>query len=246
MVARSVSPSESKGQWHLHLPLPPAPGHVATEACAASVLAGPAGAGVGLGQDPRPGRHLGLLRRDWACGAWEEGTAEANVTLGGGGGSLLPLCLLRGSPALMVRDKFSLPTLGQGALVKYENSWRCPIKPPSLPPGLGPVGRRGMQSLGAAPGIPQPCCLLPRSRSRSQARGRDGLPPAPGPGLEHRGVAQQFLFESDGWSSTHVGPGAGWRPSNHVGLTYFWKEMADQSPRAARLQTFAGRGSRPS
>lgn len=83
-VARSVSPSGSKGQWHLHLPLPPAPGHVATEACAASVLAGPAGAGVGLGQDPRPGRYLGLLRRDWACGAWEEGMAEANVTPGGG------------------------------------------------------------------------------------------------------------------------------------------------------------------
>lgn len=64
--------------------LPPAPRHVATEACAASVLAGPAGAGVGLGQDPRPGRHLGLLRRNWACGAWEEGMAEANVTLAGG------------------------------------------------------------------------------------------------------------------------------------------------------------------
>ena len=95
-----------------------------------------------------------------------------------------------------------------------------------------------MQSLGAAPGIPQPRCLLPgrqpQSRSHSQARGRDGLPPAPGPSWEHRGVARQFLFESDGWPSTHVRQGAGWRHSDHVGLTYFWKEMADQIPQGCQ------------
>ena len=89
-------PQGAKGSGHLHLPLLPAPSHVATEACAASVLAGPAGGGVGLGQDPRPGQHLGLLRRDWACRAWEEGTAEASVTLRGLPAPPLPA---RGKPS---------------------------------------------------------------------------------------------------------------------------------------------------
>lgn len=87
-------------------------------------------------------------------------------------------------------------------------------------PGSGPRNPPALLPLTSVP-VPQPGQGQGRPPSGTWARpGAVGLPGS--------------LFESDGWSSTHVRQGAGWRPSNHVGLTYFWKEMADQIPQGCQ------------
>lgn len=118
--------------------------------------------------------------------------------------------------------------------MKYENSWRCLIKPPSLPPGLGPRAGGGGRAWERPGNPPAPVPLIPRasyfccqSPSLGRARGRMASLRT-WASLEHPEVARQFLFESNGWLSTHVRPGAGRQPSDHVSLTHFWKEMADQ------------------
>lgn len=125
--------------------------------------------------------------------------------------------------------------------MKYENSWRCLIKPPSLPPGLGPRAGRGGRAWERPGNPPAPVPLIPRASyfccqplSLGRTRGRMASLRT-WASLEHPEVARQFLFESNGWLSTHVRPGAGRQPSDHVSLTHFWKEMADQISRAARL-----------
>lgn len=100
--------------------------------------------------------------------------------------------------------------------------------------GWGP-GQAGEAEPGSGPGIPQFCHLSSRGpltfaaslRPLAGARGRMASLRT-WASLEHPQVARQFLFESNGWLSTHVRPGAGQQPSDHVSLTNFWKEMADQ------------------
>lgn len=111
-------------------------------------------------------------------------------------------------------------------------------------------GRAGRQSLGAAPGIAQPRHLAPRQpltghQPRSRPAARPGARSAslwhPGPQGAPR-VARQFLFESNGWLSTHVRQGAGWRPSDHVGLTHFGEETADGILQSCRAPHTASLG----
>lgn len=114
-------------------------------------------------------------------------------------GPWLPL-----GPCWGVRDKFSLHSLGQGSLVKYENDRRHPTKLPCLPPGPGPSQRgRGVEGRPELlPKLPWPCCFSWPASSSPRGRqplphglflqpGQDphGLPWAPGPGLEGCGVA---------------------------------------------------------
>ncbi|XP_057562093.1 proline-rich protein 36-like [Hippopotamus amphibius kiboko] len=112
--------------------------------------AGPAGRGLGYGRAPRPGWHLGLRRRDRACGAREGHVLQPPSPWGG---SPRPLCRLRGSPALRTRDKFSLPTLGPASflveeLTRLHQSRPSVAERPSGPAGQAPARRR-TESRGA-------------------------------------------------------------------------------------------------
>ena len=98
---------------------------------------------------------------------------------------------------------------------------------PLSPLGWGPR-QAGEAEPGSGPGIPQPRRLSSRGPlTFAGARGRMASLRT-WASLEHPEVARQFLFESNGWLSTHVRPGAGQQPSDHVSLTHFWKEMADE------------------